>query len=116
MKSQNVVLIATVLLVGMTTIGVMLSVLSAFSDTNDIRFAQVDARFEQVDRRFEQVDRRLDQIETRLERMEAGFGELRSAIAKLEGLVLGLHGMAPATASDPTADVPPQTAGQPAPA
>ena len=108
-KSQNVVLIATVLLVGMTTIGVMLSVLSAFSDTNDIRFAQVDAR-------FEQVDRRLDQIETRLERMEAGFGELRSAIAKLEGLVLGLHGMAPATASDPTAEVPPQTVGQPAPA
>ena len=105
MKHQFLTTVAAILMVGVTTTGVNLSVIGAMGDANDARFAQIDARFEQVDARFERVDRRLDQMEARFEkrfestdariealerRMDAGFREMGAAIARLEGLIQGI--------------------------
>lgn len=116
MKHQFITTVATILMVGATTIGVNLSIIHAMSEANDVRFAQFDARFEQVDKRFEQVDRRLDLMEARFEkrferveariealerRVDQGFSEMRTAIARLEGLIQGYHGTPQATADRP---------------
>ena len=122
MNSQFVTTVLTILMVGVTSIGVNLAVIGAMSDANDSRFAQIDARFEQVDARFEQVERRLDQMDRRFEqidrrfeqvdrrfeimdqRMDEGFKEMAAAIARLEGLIHGLHGTAQTTADNPAAE------------
>ncbi len=110
MKHQFITTVATILMVGITTVGVNLAVISAMGEANDVRFAQIDARFAQVDARFERMDRRMDQMEARIEslerRVDDGFQEMGAAIARLEGLIQGLHGASQA-ASDP---LPPQPA------
>ena len=81
MKHQFVTMIATMLMVGATTLGVTLAI---------------------MDGRFEQVDARLDRLEDRMDRMEASmnarFREMATAIGRLEGLIQGLHGPARAPA------------------
>ena len=115
MKNQFITTVVAILMVGVTTIGVNLSVISAMGEANDARFTQIDARFEQVDARFEQVDsrfermdRRLDQMEGRFEslerRVDDGFREMAAAIARLEGLIHGLHGTARTTAGHPASE------------
>ena len=129
MKTQFFTTVSTILMVGVTTIGVNLAVIGAMAEANDLRFSQIDARFEQVDRRFEQVDRRFEQVEQRLDqmdrrfeqidrrfeqvdrrfeimdqRMDKGFKETAAAIARLEGLIQGLHGTARSTAGQPASD------------
>ena len=122
-KHQFFTTVATILMVGATTIGVNLSVIHAMGEANDVRFQQVDKRFEQVDKRFEQVDRRFEQMDRRLDLMEArfekrfermeariealerrvdeGFSEMRTAIARVEGLIQGYHGTPQTTAETP---------------
>ena len=111
-KHQFITTVATILMVGVTTVGVNLAVISAMGEANDVRFAQIDARFEQVDARFEQVDarfermdRRLDQMETRIEslerRVDDGFREMGAAIARLEGLIQGILGASQAASEGP---------------
>ncbi|MYH14656.1 MAG: hemagglutinin [Gammaproteobacteria bacterium] len=108
MKNQFVTTVVAILMVGVTTIGVNLSVISAMGEANDARFAQIDARFEQVDARFERMDRRLDQMEDRIEslerRVDDGFREMAAAIARLEGLIHGLHGTARTTTGHPASE------------
>ena len=108
MKNQFVTTVVAILMVGVTTMGVNLSVISAMGEANDARFAQIDARFEQVDARFERMDRRLDQMEDRIEslerRVDDGFREMAAAIARLEGLIHGLHGTARTTAGHPASE------------
>ena len=112
MKHQFVTTVATILMVGVTTVGVNLAIISAMAQANDVRFAQIDARFAQVDARFEQVDarfermdRRMDQMEARIasleRRMDDGFREMGAAIARLEGLMQGILGASQAASEGP---------------
>ena len=111
-KHQFVTTVATILMVGLTTVGVNLAIISAMGEANDVRFAQIDARFAQVDARFEQVDarfermdRRMDQIEARIasleRRVDDGFREMGAAIARLEGLMQGILGASQAASEGP---------------
>ena len=107
MKSQFVTTVTAILLVGVTTIGVNLSVIGAMGEANKVRFTQIDARFEQMERRLDQMDRRFEVMDRRFEvmdrRMDEGFKEMVAAIARLEGLIHGLHGTAQTT-NDPATD------------
>ena len=118
-KHQFITTVATILMVGFTTVGVNLAIISAMGEANDVRFAQIDARFAQVDARFEQVDARFEQVDARFERMDRrmdqmearieslerrvddGFREMGAAIARLEGLMQGLLGASQAASGHP---------------
>ena len=104
-KHQFITTVATILMVGVTTVGVNLAIVSAMGEANDVRFAQMDARFEQVDARFERMDRRMDQMEARIEslerRVDDGFREMGAAIARLEGLMQGILGASQAASKGP---------------
>ena len=104
-KHQFITTVATILMVGVTTVGVNLAIVSAMGEANDVRFAQMDARFEQVDARFERMDRRMDQMEARIEslerRVDDGFSEMGAAIARLEGLMQGILGASQAASGRP---------------
>ena len=133
MKHQFITTVATILMVGITTVGVNLAIIGAMGEANDVRFAQIDARFAQVDARFEQIDarfaqvdarfaqvdarfermdRRMDQLEARIgsleRRVDDGFREMGAAIARLEGLIQGIQTASQAASSQPapTADRP----------
>ena len=112
MKHQFITTVATILMVGITTVGVNLAIIGAMGEANDVRFAQIDARFAQVDARFAQVDarfermdRRMDQLEARIEslerRVDDGFREMGTAIARLEGLIQGIQTASQAASSQP---------------
>ena len=111
-KHQFITTVATILMVGVTTVGVNLAIVSAMGEANDVRFAQLDARFAQVDARFEQVDARFDRMDRRMDQMEArieslerrvddGFREMGAAIARLEGLMQGILGASQAASGRP---------------
>ena len=111
-KHQFITTVATILMVGFTTVGVNLAIISAMGEANDVRFAQIDARFAQVDARFAQVDARFDRMDRRMDQMEArieslerrvddGFREMGAAIARLEGLMQGLLGASQAASGHP---------------
>ena len=111
-KLQFVTTVATILMVGLTTVGVNLAIISAMGEANDVRFAQIDARFAQVDARFEQVDARFERMDRRMDQMEAriaslerrvddGFREMGAAIARLEGLMQGILGASQAASEGP---------------
>lgn len=104
-KHQFVTTVATILMVGVTTVGVNLAIISAMAQANDVRFAQIDARFAQVDARFERMDRRMDQMEARIasleRRVDDGFREMGAAIARLEGLMQGILGASQAASEGP---------------
>ncbi len=111
-KHQFITTVATILMVGVTTVGVNLAIVSAMGEANDVRFAQFDARFAQVDARFEQVDARFDRMDRRMDQMEArieslerrvddGFREMGAAIARLEGLMQGILGASQAASGRP---------------
>ena len=111
-KHQFITTVATILMVGVTTVGVNLAIVSAMGEANDVRFAQIDSRFAQVDARFEQVDARFDRMDRRMDQMEArieslerrvddGFREMGTAIARLEGLMQGILGASQAASSRP---------------
>ncbi len=111
-KHQFITTVATILMVGVTTVGVNLAIVSAMGEANDVRFAQIDARFAQVDARFEQVDARFDRMDRRMDQMEArieslerrvddGFREMGAAIARLEGLMQGILGASQAASGRP---------------
>ena len=125
-KLQFVTTVATILMVGLTTVGVNLAIISAMGEANDVRFAQIDARFAQVDARFEQVDARFEQVDARFEQVDArfermdrrmdqmeariaslerrvddGFREMGAAIARLEGLMQGILGASQAASEGP---------------
>ena len=104
-KHQFITTVATILMVGVTTVGVNLAIVSAMGEANDVRFAQIDARFAQVDARFDRMDRRMDQMEARIEslerRVDDGFREMGAAIARLEGLMQGILGASQAASGRP---------------
>ncbi len=111
-KHQFITTVATILMVGVTTVGVNLAIVSAMGEANDVRFAQIDSRFAQVDARFEQVDARFDRMDRRMDQMEArieslerrvddGFREMGAAIARLEGLMQGILGASQAASGRP---------------
>ena len=104
-KHQFITTVATILMVGFTTVGVNLAIISAMGEANDVRFAQIDARFAQVDARFDRMDRRMDQMEARIEslerRVDDGFREMGAAIARLEGLMQGILGASQAASKGP---------------
>ena len=120
MNHQFLTLIAAILLMGVTSIGISSVLMDSRFGVMDARFAQVDARFEQVDARFEQVDARFEQVDARFERLEdrmdrledrmdqmdrrmaEGFREMAVAIARLEGLIQGLQNTAATSESVPT--------------
>ena len=83
-KRQFVTLLAAILMVGATTIGVNLSVIGTMGEANDARFERTDARIEALERR-----------------MDEGFREMGAAIARLEDLIQGIHGPAQAASGAP---------------
>ena len=83
-KHQFVTTVATILMVGLTTVGVNLAIISAMGEANDVRFAQIDARFAQVDARFEQVDARFAQVDARFEQVDARFEQVDARFERMD--------------------------------
>ena len=97
-KHQFITTVATILMVGITTVGVNLAIVSAMGEANDVRFAQMDARFERMDRRMDQMEARIASLERRV---DDGFREMGAAIARLEGLMQGILGASQAASGRP---------------
>lgn len=131
MHYEFITTIATILLVGATIAGFVLSAARAVTRSSrqqfalfderfkkideqfemidkrfekvDERFEKVDERFEKVDERFEKVDERFAKIDERFFEMQKEFTAVHAAIARLEGLIKGLLAT-PATPSVPQLD------------
>ena len=137
MDYQFITTIISILLMGLTTIGVVLRIMNVRFAVVESRFDGVKGQFEGVNRPFEGVDQRLDHVDERFDKVddrfdkvgercfalqkqvhqgflgvEKQFTELHSRTARPEGLVEGVQGSIALLSASPTGGPQPEAPRQ----